>query len=200
MPGHGKAESVGVKRRRHLDTADLEVDVTDGGSRRCTLPRPVVEQLESGEIEPVISHHNLVVVPAPRRTRPIRVYLDPVALGVRKIDGLADEMVCGAVDREVVLSRMPKPTAEVGAGGQQKRGVEEPGRVRVAGQEVRAVEQVQKLTPARAEPHRAGSRRYRVEADCVLIEAHDAAEIADGEGDGADLDRVGHTTRYEHEP
>ena len=140
--------------------------VADDRAGRSAAPRLVVQGHQAGEIEPVIRHRDLAILPPPGGAGAVGIDLDAVALGVRQIHGLADEVIGRAVDLQPEPGRVPEPASEVGPGGQQERGMKQPGCPGVDRLEVRAVQQVQQLAAAGAEPDRAGSRLDRLQADC----------------------------------
>ena len=104
--GDVKPELPGIEGFRVAQIADLQVDMPDRGPGRRAAPRPLDGGGKAGEIERQGIHPHLAAPPAPAGGGPVRIDLDAVAFRVRQVDGLADKMVGGTVELDVVVGGM----------------------------------------------------------------------------------------------
>jgi hypothetical protein len=84
------------------------------------------------QVEAAGCHLDLVSAERPRRTRPISIELQPVALGIGEVEGFADGVIGKAVELQATVGRDSQPRSELRATGEQQRGMEEPGGARCA--------------------------------------------------------------------
>ena len=114
--------------------ADPQMDVTDDAVFRRALPAGVAIRHRGDEVrdvEPQRRHLDRRAVPFPALVRTIGIDFDAIAFRVGEVERLADQVIRGAVDGNLPVDGVPDPAAEIGARGQQERGVEKAGRTRV---------------------------------------------------------------------
>ena len=176
----------------------MKVDVSDprpGGS----MGRLVLALLgEQGvEVERQRRHLDLSVDATPFLARAVAVYLDPVALGVREVERLADEVVRGPGERATGADDAAQGAREVRPARHQDREVEEARGAPSPGWRVRIPSQLDHGRVVGPEAERRAVVALVVEdpqADRALVELALPIEVRDGEAHGAHmrLQRDGH--------
>jgi len=73
---------------------------------------------QASDVERVCHHQQLTVaIHRPFVTRPVAVQLDAVAVRIAQVDGLADPVVAGAIDRDAQLQQVLQRPRQVAARG-----------------------------------------------------------------------------------
>ena len=116
IAAHGDVEPqhTGIELLRGGEVRDLQVDVSDprpGGSMGRLALALLGEQ--GVEVERQRRHLDLSVDATPFLARAVAVYLDPVALRVGEVEGLADEVVGGSGERATSVDDAAQGAGEV---------------------------------------------------------------------------------------
>ena len=124
---HVEPERADPEGRRGVEVGDLEMDVPEHGplghrGRVRVAPRLGEDALE---VERQRRHRDLVSLARPLLARAVPVELDPVALRVGEVEGLADEVVRGAAQVPARLEHAPERAREVGPGRDEQREMEQ---------------------------------------------------------------------------
>ncbi len=123
-------DAVDPERGRASEIGDLEVHMAEHGPvrhrRRLAVGARLGEQ--SFEVEGKRRHRDLLALSRPFRAGSVAIQLDPVALGVREVERLADEVVGGAAEMPARVEDAPERMGQVDAVRDEQRQVEETGR------------------------------------------------------------------------
>ena len=168
------------------DGAHLQMHVADGGTRGEAAPGYAGSAgQEIGGVERFGGHGDEAIGPLPLSGGAVGVDLDAIALRVREVDGLADEMVRGALQALFGGNSVLQPGAEIRTGGQKESGVEQARLARGMAARLGIAAQFQQHGVADPEQGLAGVGGDQVQADRVLVEAADAVEVVNNEDDPA---------------
>jgi hypothetical protein len=107
-----------------------------------------------------------------------------VQVGIAQVEGLADRMVGGAGERQLLAQRVRQPAGQRGARRDEQREVEQPGRPR-RGAGARDLVEDQQLAAARPQPRGRAGALEDPQPDRPLVVGHRPAEVGDGQADGA---------------
>src|SRR4029077_16419767 len=90
-----EAERAGIERLGRREVADVEVDVPDARAGRHARPGVLAAELaqDAIEVERKRVHLQDSVADRPLLPRAVAIQLDPVALRIAQIEGLADQVV-----------------------------------------------------------------------------------------------------------
>src|SRR5207247_979734 len=118
------------------DVGDVQVDVADLGSAGdgaigCAGGRKLAHH--ALEVERQRRHSYRVAVVRPFLAGPVAVDLDPYAVGIIEVEGLADQVVGGAGQAPATLRQALQRPGELRPRWHEDREVEEPGRTRGTG-------------------------------------------------------------------
>ena len=111
-----------VQALRPLEIADVEVNVTHGGTARNTFPGCVWRGKQIGEIQGLVSHVHFLPAPRPCFPLTIGVNLYRESIRICDVESFADEVVtapCTGIALAKVLGKASKCSAR----GQQQRGM-----------------------------------------------------------------------------
>ena len=188
ISAHGHVESgrPGVEALGGVEVRDVEVDVADG--RPLGHPARAVLLLgqQVGEVEGERVHLQLPIGVGPLRARPVAVDLDPVALGIAQVQGLADEVIGGAREPPVGGRDAAQRVGQRRAVGHQDRKMEEAGRPGGAGGRVGCRDELDQGLGTGAQACEVRASFQRPQAKHALVERGGALEVRDVEADGAD--------------
>jgi hypothetical protein len=148
------------------------------------LPARLGEEIV--EVERERRHLDRVARERPLLPRAVAIQLDPIALGIRQVERLRDEVVGGAAQAPARAGDTSQSAGEVGARRDEEREVKEArgaGRTR---RRVRIVHELDERCAVRAERRDAVDGRERFQADRRLVERAEALEVAGAQADGAE--------------